>query len=441
VIASLIVLVLILLNGLFVAAEFALIGASRPALEALAQQGSHRAKAILAILRDPRATDRYIATAQLGITFASQGLGMYGEHQLAEWLTVKLRGTALDGPLPVHTLASGLALSALTYLHIVLGEMIPKTLALQKAEAMVLVIAAPMRWMLALMLPLVVLLNGVGAGVLRLFGVRASEGHGEAPSPQDLAFLVDESVEGGRLGELPGRVFDELLAFGELTAAEVMTPRVKLVGIRRGSSNRELREVLSRANHTRYPVYERDLDDLLGFVHIRDLLDLLVREEPFNDRLIRPVPFVPETARLDAVLNRMRSEKTHIAVVMDEHGGTEGIVTIEDLFEEVVGEIADHPGSPPPLRRVEGLLRSSGQTRVEEIGEELRIEGFLHPEVDTVSGLVLALLGRPPLVGDVVTWQGVRFRVLDVEGHGVEECEVYPPVPEAPAATDDAPAP
>lgn len=426
-IPTLIVLLLVALNGLFVAAEFALIGASKPTLENLAQKGSSRAEAVVKILASPRETDRYIATAQLGITFASLGLGMYGEHELALWLGEKLDATSLAGVVSVHAVASVLSIATLTYLHIVLGEMIPKTLALQKAEATVLAIGAPMRLMLRLMLPLVVGLNGLGRAVLRLAGVRSVEGHGEAPTPEDLAFIVDESVEGGRLGEMPGRVFDELLAFSERTAAEVLTPRVKLVGIRRGSAPMELREVLSRSHHTRYPVYERDLDDLVGFVHIRDLLDVLARGGALTDAHVRAVPFVAETTRLDVVLQKMRHEKTQLVVVMDEHGGTAGIVTIEDLFEEVVGEIADRPESHAPLRRVEGRLRASGMARVDEVGEELGLEEYEHPEVDTVSGLVLALLDRPPLVGDVVEWRGVRFRVLDVEGHGVEECEVYPP--------------
>ena len=426
-IPSLIVFALIVLNGLFVAAEFALIGASKPTLENLARKGSTRARTVVKILTSPRETDRYIATAQLGITFASLGLGMYGEHELAEWLGVQLAATTVAEWVSVHTLASVLAIAALTYLHIVLGEMIPKTLALSKPESTALAIGAPMRWMLLLMLPLVLALNALGRGLLRLFGVKAIEGHADAPTPEDLAFIVDESVEGGRIAEMPGRVFDELLAFGELTAAEVMTPRVKVVGVRRGSAPAELREVLSRSHHTRYPVYERDLDDLVGFVHIRDLLDVLVENIPLSDSHVRAVPFVPETTRLDVVLQKMRAEKTQLVIVMDEHGGTAGIVTIEDLFEEVVGEIADRPESHAPLRRVEGRLRASGQARVDEVGEELALEDFEHEEVDTVSGLVLALLDRPPLVGDVVEWRGVRFRVLDVEGHGVEECEVYPP--------------
>lgn len=426
VISVLIVLILIALNAMFVAAEFALIGSSRATLDTLSRQGNSRAKTALKILESTTLTDRYIATAQLGITFASLGLGMYGEHQFAGWLERQFQNTPLTGVIPAHIIASILSLSALTYLHIVLGEMIPKTLALLQAETTVQQLVLPMRWAQTLMLPLVIGLDEMGHGLLRIFGIHPTSGHNDAPTPEDLAYIVDESVEGGRLGELPGEVFDELLAFGERTAAEVMTPRVKVIGLRRGSTPEQLREILQRFRHTRYPVYERNLDDLVGFVHIRDLLNALVEDEPLTQQFIRNVPYVPASMKLDAVLARMRSEKTHLVVVMDEHGGTAGILTIEDIFEEVIGEISDTPEKSRPIQSMGGYIRASGQARLDEIGDEIGQKNLSHPDVDTVSGLILASLQRPPLVGDIVEWNNLRFRVLSIEGHGVLECEVYP---------------
>ncbi|MFN3429792.1 MAG: hemolysin family protein [Candidatus Sericytochromatia bacterium] len=417
--------VLILLNGLFVAAEFAIIGAPKAAIDRRAADGDPLAKRISLILSDPVRQDRFIATAQLGITVASLGLGMYGEHILAEWIFHALESAGAGSWAAAHTLATVLAIAIMTYFHIVVGEMVPKSMALQQAEQTARWITPPMLAIQALFFPLVIGLNGIGNGILKLLGVNRQAGPAEHfMSSEELQFLVEESQEGGMLRPEAGRVVMELFEFGELTAGEVMVPRVAMRGLPLGATAAQLRDVIQIAAHTRYPVYQGDMDHVVGVVHIKDVLRLLMQAQPLHAGMVRVVPRVPGTATLDVVLNVMREARVQLAVVMDEHGGTAGIVTIEDLFDEVAGEIEEGPLEPAKLRLDEtGRLHVAGGVRLEEVGEQLNVE-LADEQVDTVSGLVLMLLNRPPRLGDVMAYQGLLFEVTETENYGVKTCAI-----------------
>lgn len=423
--AFLIITALILLNGLFVAAEFAIVGAPRAAIDRRAAEGNALARAVQSVLRDQRKQDRYIATAQLGITVASLGLGMYGEHVVAETVYRLLGGSGAPEWLASHAFASVVAIAILTYFHIVVGEMVPKSLALQQAERMVLWITPPMLWTKNLLFPIVYALNGLGNLVLRMLGINRQRQQAEQYyTPEELQLIVQESEELGAIRAESGQMLQELFEFGDLTAGEVMVPRVKIVGVEVGTTPKELRELLPKSPHTRYPVYENNLDRIVGMIHVKDVLRLLRAGESVRQDHARPVPIVPGTAPLDAVLKTMRREKAHMVLVIDEHGGTSGVVTLEDLFEEVVGEIEEGPqATPQTYTDAEGRLRVRGTMRVDELGQQFDLE-LEHQDVDSLSGLILTILGRPPAIGDVVRYDRLELQVTAVQGHGVEECAV-----------------
>lgn len=418
-----IIAILIVLNGIFVAAEFAIVGVPRTAIDRRAARGNRVARIVQGILGDPRRQDRYIATAQLGITLASLGLGMYGEHVLAGWIAGVLESWGPPRWIAAHTIAAVVAVTVLTYFHIVVGEMVPKSFALQHAEATVLWITPVIRAIQLALYPLVMALNGIGNGLLRVVGVRRHAGGAEhVRTPAELAYIVRESQSGGLLRRGAAEVVQELLDFSSLTARDVMVPRVRIVGLPIGSDREQVRRVMRRAPHTRYPVYDGTLDRIMGMLHVKDIIRDVARGESVTAERLHPVPFVPETSSMDHVLGAMRSVRAQMVVVMDEHGGTAGIVTLEDLFEEVVGEFSEDPDAAVEIRLDQrGQLHVAGTARLEDVGQALA-RSLDHQDVDTVSGLVLSLLGRPAAVGDVVMHGGVRFEVVRLEGRGVAEC-------------------
>lgn len=442
----LVALGLVALNGLFVAAEFAIVAAPRTAIRRLADEGSAAARLVAWVQSDPSRQDRFIATAQLGITAASLGLGMYSEHAIAgqvlhllhragfasaEVAMPGMPGTALPVTGAAHAISTVTAIVLLTVMHIVLGEMLPKSIALVNPQATALWIGPPMRVVQLACFPLVVSVNAAAVGALRILGVeRRHRTEEHLSTPEDLAWIVRESRESGKIPRERADVLEELLEFGALAAAEVMVPRVQILGIALGAGPEDIRELLREESHTRYPVYEETIDRVLGMVHVKDLMLLLSRGAALTARDVRRIPFVPETMLLDRLVATLRDARAQMAIVMDEHGGTAGLITIEDLFEEIVGDITEDSAERLEIHRdVDGCLHVAGTTRIAEVGEELGI-ALGHEEVDTVSGLVLALLGRPAEVGDVVEWEGLRFEVAAVAGHGVEDCVVTPPPPE-----------
>jgi CBS domain containing-hemolysin-like protein len=407
------------MNAVFVAAEFALLAAPRPALERRSAEGDKLARHFLDVLASPLRQDRYVATAQLGITLASLGLGMYGEHGLAALIEPWLGRLS---PAGAAALAMALALAVLTVVHIIIGEMLPKSLALQNPERLAHVTHWPMQVTLAVLYPVVALSNLTARVCLRIVGIeRRQIAHEQVYTPEELQLIVEESERGGALRQDSGRLLRELFEFGDMTAAQAMVPRVRVVGIPIGATPDEIRRIVVTHRRTRYAVYEGDLDHIVGMLHVKDLLRRLIRSEPVSAPDVRRIPVIPETASLDAVLATMQRARAHLALVIDEHGGTAGIVSLEDVFEEVVGELDEGtPIAPPILPIDESSVSAAGTVRLDELGQHFGLD-LEHEEVDSLSGLVLERLGRPPVVGDVVEYQRIRLEVTAVSGRGVQQ--------------------
>ena len=421
----LVIAVFLLINALYVAAEFALVGAPRTAIEHRAGQGDRMSQRLARLMDSSHEQDRYIATAQIGITVASLGLGMFGEHGLADWFAPRLRWFGDFRFVTAHSLASVIAVAILTCGHIVIGEMLPKSLALQHTERTARWLYWPMRVSWILTYPCVLLFNTLADACLRIIGVhRSAHTEEQLHTPEELRLIVEESEEGGALREESGRLLQELFEFGDLTASQVMVPRVRVVGVPVGATPDDIRALLLSHLHTRYPVYADDLDHIVGMLHVKDLLRRIITNESISAADVRAIPVVPETAPLDDVLATMQRANAHLAVVIDEHGGTAGTISIEDLSEEVVGEISEDASDV--LSFVEespNVWRVAGTARLDEVGQRYDMD-LDHDDVDSVSGLVLARLGRPPIVGDVVEFGQVRFEVLALAGRGVREARV-----------------
>jgi CBS domain containing-hemolysin-like protein len=428
----------VVINALFVTAEFALISAPRAAIEHRAATGDGLARRILALLTTPTLQDRYIATSQLGITVASLGLGMFAEDHTAALIEAHLTLPETWRFVTVHGLAIVLGITLLTFVDIVFGEMVPKSLALQRSEGLAAAVYWPMRVASLVMWPLVAGLSVIGRACLSLVGIRrTSNAHENFHSPDELRFIIEESERGGALRTEAGHLLKELFAFGDLTAAQVMVPRVRVAGLPVGASADDVRAALVKHRHTRFPVYDGDLDHIVGMVHVKDLLRLVIAREGITASDARPMPVVPETKPLDDVLTTMQRAHAHMAVVIDEHGGTAGVVSIEDLVEEVVGDIDDGGPQIEPIVKVpDGSVRAAGTVRLDELGQALG-EPIEHEEVESVGGLVMAALGRPAEVGDVVTYGRLKMIVTAVAGLGVQEVRAtIEPAGGSPEATE-----
>lgn len=440
----LIISFLIVINGFFVAAEFAIAAAPRARVAQMAEEGSAAARHILEILRRPELLNRYISTAQVGITIASLGLGMYGEHVVADWLLGPLEHWGWLGSAGAHTIATILAVTLLTYFHVVVGEMVPKSLALQAADQTAVRLSNMMAVADRIFRPLTIVLNRIGNALLRRFGI-AGEHSTRLVSSAELEYILAESTEGGLLDPTEQVYLENVLDFSERTIGQVMTPRTRMAALSVNAPLPIVMETLREHHHSRYPIYEEDRDHIVGILHIKDLARYLQRkgnrdaERAFTLRLLmRPVIFAPETLSLEQMLYRFRHEHAQVAIAVDEFGGTAGLVTLEDLIEEIIGEIQDEFDTeiPPFSEIAPQILRVRGDLLLDELNQHYELN--LHSEeVDTVGGLIMAELGHLAKPGESVTYDRIRFEVESMQGLAVSTVLLYLPSAPASATADD----
>ena len=425
------VLLLVAANGFFVATEFALVAVRRTRIEQLAAQGNTNARSVLDALNH---LDAYIAATQLGITMASLALGWIGEPALAHIIDPLLLAIPLPAEVrsvAAHAVSAALAFAVITTLHIVLGELGPKSLALQRTEATALAVARPIHWFHAVFRLPISALNGLGNAVVRLFGIEPAAGHTLVQSAEELKLSVAASREAGVVSHAAQEAVQRALDLADLAAHHVMVPRSELVALRSDASVEHVAELVQRHQHSRFPVYEGTLDNIVGIVSAKRAL-----ADGYTDgsaaaggvqRNMTPPVFVPENMHAYRVLSELKVAKTHVAIVIDEYGGTAGMVTLRDLMERMAGEVPDEsePEQPQITRLGDGTFAIDGLMLVGDVEEELGVD-FGAQDVDTVGGLIFSLLGRAPSVGDVVTAHGYAFAVEELDGLRVSRIRAVP---------------
>jgi putative hemolysin len=417
---------LILLNAFFVAAEYGLVTARRTRIIELHHQGNRRARAVLRITADP---PRFIAAMQLGVTLTSLGIGALGEHALSHafdrWMST--------------VLAVLFAYLILTFAHVVVGELVPKGVALGHSEGTALWVAAPVRAFFTVFAPFVWVLRRASDGVLHVLGLESPGAERDPLSEAELRMLLSRSSEQGEIEHEEQQMIDKVFVFGDKDAADVMVPRPEVVAVSAELPSEQALAAVLESPYTRYPVYQESLDDIIGVLHVRDLFTA-VHDRGLADvkleEIVRPPFIVPETKDLASLLQDFRRTNNHFAIVVDEYGGMAGICTLEDLLEEIVGEIEDEFDIPEEqIEQIDDdTYRVDGMFPIDEFNERF---GTDLPDEDfhTVGGFVFGQLGRAPEPGDDISFDGMRFDVLEVDGNRIERIAVE--FVERPSPVDD----
>jgi CBS domain containing-hemolysin-like protein len=404
-----VVMLLVLANGFFVAAEFAFVGVRRSRIETLAAEGHRSAQRLLDLLKDLNA---YLSASQLGITLASLGLGALGEPVVQAVLGPVLAGL----PESVQHLVSYLiAFLIITCLHITFGEQAPKLIGLQRAESVAIATALPMKIFYTIFKPLILALDWASARVVRIVGIEATAEHASIYTEEEIRQLIRVSRASGHLNEEEQKLIDKVFEFSETTVKEAMIPRTEVIAVQDTSSLEEIADAFRKTGFSRIPVYRESLDDIVGVVHVKDVLAELTHPTAYDLKAILQKPqYVVDNARLEDVLRQMQREKFHFGFVVDEHGGVEGIITLEDLLEEIVGDISDEHDDEVNEQiheQTDGTWLLEGGLAVRDLNKRLGLNLPVSEGYTTVAGFMMSEAGKLLNEGDTVKYNGHVFRV------------------------------
>jgi CBS domain containing-hemolysin-like protein len=426
VIAALVVLFLVAVNALYVAAEFAAVGVRTSRVQKEAERGSKLANRLLPYLRDGRALDRYVAACQIGITISSLVVGAYAQAQIAPALAPIFARFGAMQTATAQSTSALVVLVGLTAFQMVLGELVPKSLALQSPLRAALWTVVPMQWSLRLMRWFIHLLNGSGRVILRLLGVRES-GHRHVHSPQEISLLIAESGKGGLLKPNEQVRLRHALRLGERPARELMVPRTAIVALDVETPMEEVVRIATESPYTRFPVYENTIDQIIGMAHVRDIATVSTQSGTVGLRdLLRPVLVAPDRLHADEILARLKEERRTMAVLIDEYGGTAGLITVDNILDDLIGDIADEfrPSAATPDRLADGRVRLPGSMNVDDVTPWTGVR-WKH-RAATVGGLLMERLARIPVPGDSIIIEGVRVEVERMKGRTVASVLITP---------------
>jgi len=417
------VLFLVLLNGFFVASEFALVKVRQSRLTQLSNEGNVRAKYALKV---NQRLDAYLSATQLGITLASLGLGWVGEPAIADLIIAPLlSGFGVTDETVVHSIAFVAAFCVITFLHIVLGELAPKSLAIQRSVGVSLWLSWPLLMFYRLFLPFIWLLNGAANRLLRLIGVEPASEHDAAHTEEEIRILMDESAKSGIIDKDEMTLFDNVFEFADRVAREVMLPRTDMDCLFTNVSYTDNMKLVYGTKHTRYPVGVEDKDQIIGFVHITDLLTADPDEEHDLKDFLRPILSVPESMEISKVLKLMQRRKSQVAIVIDEYGGTAGMLTAETILEELVGELQDEFDDELPNVVVKGELTSvDGRMLIEDVNDLFGLD-IEDDEVDSIGGWLFNHLEGTISKGQKIVHEGYVFEIAQTERLRVQRVHIY----------------